>query len=92
MWICFCHCFKALCESMSMIEMSITTFFEKWTHFIRAQVKKANAFSKAKALATLICVPFDMIVKKKLKVMKTIGAKNTRKVVFLKQYVEWKAD
>ena len=42
----------------------MSTFFEKWTHFIRAHVKNANAFDKAKALATLICLPFDMIVKK----------------------------
>ena len=55
------------------------------------QTSLTNVFDKANALATLICVPFSMFVKKKLKMMKTMRGKK-QKIVFLKQHAEWNAD
>ena len=55
-WICFCHCLQSSSRNMSKIE--VRHFLEKSSHSIRAQIKNANVFDKAKALTTLICVPF----------------------------------
>ena len=47
-----------------MGKIGVCNIFENVSHFIWAQIKNANEFDKAKALATLICLPFDMLFEK----------------------------